>query len=105
MVRGEGDTSGLGATLDYDELLAAEVPGFSYPDLDERAAAAMCYTSGTTGNPKGVAYSHRSTYLHSMATHSVQMLPVLPVRTGSADRSAVPRQRVGDAVRRMERGC
>jgi fatty-acyl-CoA synthase len=62
---GEGDFSGLGKTLDYEELLAAESAGFDYPELDERSAAAMCYTSGTTGNPKGVTYSHRSTYLHS----------------------------------------
>ena len=52
--------------LRYDELLAAEQPGIAYPEIDERAAAAMCYTSGTTGNPKGVVYSHRSTFLHSI---------------------------------------
>ena len=67
IVVGEGDTSSLGDTLDYEELLAAEEPGYAWPELDERQAAAMCYTSGTTGNPKGVVYSHRSTYLHSMA--------------------------------------
>ena len=67
IVVGEGDTSSLGETLDYDQLLAAEEPGYAWPDLDERQAAAMCYTSGTTGNPKGVVYSHRSTFLHSMA--------------------------------------
>lgn len=65
---------GLGETLDYEALLAAESPGFDYPELDERAAAAMCYTSGTTGNPKGVAYSHRSTYLHTFAAMSAQTL-------------------------------
>jgi fatty-acyl-CoA synthase len=68
IVRGPGDTDLLGATLDYDELIGAQEPGFDWPDLDERAAAAMCYTSGTTGNPKGVVYSHRSTWLHSMAS-------------------------------------
>ncbi|HVR31985.1 MAG TPA: long-chain fatty acid--CoA ligase [Acidimicrobiia bacterium] len=74
IVCGEGDTSGLGATLDYEELLAAEASGFEYPDLDERSAAAMCYTSGTTGNPKGVVYSHRSTFLHCFNVMSANTL-------------------------------
>ncbi len=76
IVCGDGDTSDLGPDLlDYEDLLAGEDPGFAYPDVDERSAAAMCYTSGTTGNPKGVAYSHRSCYLHSlgvMASWGVQ---------------------------------
>ncbi len=67
IVAGQGATDGLGETLDYETLLAAQSPGFAYPDLDERSAAAMCYTSGTTGNPKGVVYSHRSTWIHSLA--------------------------------------
>ena len=67
---GEGDASGLGETLDYETLLAAEEGGYDWPQLDERQAAAMCYTSGTTGNPKGVVYSHRSTFLHTMAITS-----------------------------------
>ena len=51
---------------DYRALLDAEEPEFTWPRLDENTGAAMCYTSGTTGNPKGVVYSHRSNYLHSM---------------------------------------
>ncbi len=70
IVAGEGDTSPLGETLSYERLLSAEEPGFEWPVLDERSAAAMCYTSGTTGSPKGVVYSHRSTYLHTMAEQS-----------------------------------
>jgi len=70
IVAGEGDTAPLGDTLSYERLLAAEEPGFEWPVLDERSAAAMCYTSGTTGNPKGVVYSHRSTWLHTMAEQS-----------------------------------
>ncbi|MFI5561550.1 long-chain fatty acid--CoA ligase [Amycolatopsis japonica] len=50
----------------YDELLAGQPDTFDWPEVDERSAAAMCYTSGTTGDPKGVAYSHRSIWLHSM---------------------------------------
>ena len=67
IVVGEGDTSGLGETLAYEDLIASSPERFDWPDLDERSAAAMCYTTGTTGDPKGVVYSHRSTYLHSMA--------------------------------------
>ncbi|WP_407540581.1 long-chain fatty acid--CoA ligase [Deinococcus radiomollis] len=54
--------------LDYDTFISGFSDQFAYPDLDERQAAAMCYTSGTTGNPKGVLYSHRSTVLHSLVS-------------------------------------
>ena len=74
IVAGEGDTSPLGETLSYERLLAAEAPGFDWPTLDERSAAAMCYTSGTTGSPKGVVYSHRSTWLHTQALQSASSL-------------------------------
>jgi acyl-CoA synthetase (AMP-forming)/AMP-acid ligase II len=51
----------------YDDLIEAENGQYEWPEIDERAAAGLCYTSGTTGNPKGVLYSHRSTMLHTFA--------------------------------------
>ena len=50
----------------YEDLLAAEPDEIDWPEFDERTASSMCYTSGTTGNPKGALYSHRSTVLHTM---------------------------------------
>src|SRR5208283_4390279 len=72
----------------YEDLLAAEADSFDWPSLDERSAAAMCYTSGTTGHPKGIVYSHRSSYLHSMGaclgnafalSERDRVLPVVPM--------------------------
>ncbi len=52
--------------LHYEELLSGQSETFEWPELDENDASGMCYTSGTTGMPKGVLYSHRSTYLHAL---------------------------------------
>jgi fatty-acyl-CoA synthase len=88
IVIGDGDHGSLEPTTDYEELLAAHDDGFDWPELDERQAAALSYTSGTTGNPKGVLYSHRSTLLHAMGvcmadsfglSAADRMLPVVPM--------------------------
>src|SRR5947209_8521744 len=74
--------------LDYEALIESGAPDFRFPDLDEHAAAAMCYTSGTTGRPKGVVYSHRSTVLHSLLTNQADgpglrerdtVMPIVPM--------------------------
>src|SRR5438270_5871490 len=80
--------NGLADMLDYEALLAAESESYPWPKLSERMAAAMCYTSGTTGNPKGVVYSHRSQFIHTMGvlqgdnlglTEADSLLPVVPM--------------------------
>jgi acyl-CoA synthetase (AMP-forming)/AMP-acid ligase II len=71
----------LPAAACYETLLAAESDDFAWPQLDERTASSLCYTSGTTGNPKGVLYSHRSTVLHSFIACAADGL-----RLSSADR-------------------
>jgi fatty-acyl-CoA synthase len=76
VVVGDGDASSLPNVVRYEELLAEGDDSYDYPELDERAAAGLCYTSGTTGNPKGVLYSHRSTILHAFAHSSPDALGV-----------------------------
>ncbi|MFT5484651.1 MAG: acyl-CoA synthetase (AMP-forming)/AMP-acid ligase II [Halieaceae bacterium] len=81
------DTTLLHA-IDYESFISDHSDQIFWPDLDENAASALCYTSGTTGNPKGVMYSHRSTVLHSygaalpdtmaMSVHDV-ILPIVPM--------------------------
>ncbi|MCV2890089.1 long-chain-fatty-acid--CoA ligase [Ruegeria aquimaris] len=72
----------------YDELIETGDAGFDWPELDERTASSLCYTSGTTGHPKGVLYSHRSTMLHSFGSNTPDcigfsaadvVLPVVPM--------------------------
>src|SRR5438876_3518843 len=67
--------------LCYEELLGAEDGDYEWPALDEYTASSLCYTSGTTGNPKGVLYSHRSTVIHSMMMCSGPVLGMTPDTT------------------------
>jgi 3-(methylthio)propionyl---CoA ligase len=61
--------------LCYETLLAAQSPEIDWPQFDERTASSLCYTSGTTGEPKGALYSHRSTVLHALSGTSVEHNP------------------------------
>jgi fatty-acyl-CoA synthase len=92
IVAGDGDTGPLQeagkSVLRYADVVAGESADFDWPRVDENSAAAMCYTSGTTGNPKGVVYSHRSSFLHAMAActangigvgASDSVLPIVPM--------------------------
>ena len=83
-----GATGKLQPSVDYEAFIGNQPTTCEWPTLDENAAAAMCYTSGTTGNPKGVLYSHRSIFLHSMAIGMTDgmgmserdaLLPIVPM--------------------------
>ena len=85
MPDGPGERDGA---IPYEELLESGDPGFELPELVESTAAAMCYTSGTTGRPKGVLYSHRSIVLHTLGAglpdsmgirHADSAMPVVPM--------------------------
>jgi fatty-acyl-CoA synthase len=85
---GKGSAEGIAGLLEGEELLEAAQPARDLPELDESSAAGICHTSGTTGMPKAVVYSHRSTYLHAMAACMVDhlalseretVLPVVPL--------------------------
>jgi 3-(methylthio)propionyl---CoA ligase len=80
--------TGLPGAVAYEDLIAAESGDFDWARVDENDAVGLCYTSGTTGNPKGVLYSHRSTVLHTLMTASADVmglrgqdciLPVVPM--------------------------
>ena len=67
--------------LCYEELIADKPGTLAWPDFDERTASSLCYTSGTTGNPKGVLYSHRSTMIHTMMSSNGAVIPMDPDTT------------------------
>ena len=77
----------LKGAISYEELIEGESDQFAWPDLDERAAASLCYTSGTTGNPRGALFTHRSTVLHSFA---IALPEIFSLSTRSVMMPAVP---------------
>ena len=100
VVMGDGDTGSLPNALRYEELLEQAGGGeFDYPEIDERQAAALCYTSGTTGNPKGVLYSHRSISLHSTATLVKDGLGLIARGSRAGGRADVPCECLGPTAR------
>jgi fatty-acyl-CoA synthase len=71
-----GESDAMPDAYDYERLLAGKPESFSWPDVEERSAAILCYTSATTGDPKGVLFTHRSTVLHTLMSGLSAMLGV-----------------------------
>jgi len=87
VIMGPADLT-LPNAVDYESLIADESPEFAWPRLDENTAAIMCFTSATTGDPKAILFSHRSTFLHALATAAADVfalaerdvvLPIVPM--------------------------
>ena len=86
--RDEAVAAAIDGVVFFDELVAGGADDYAWPELDERTPSSLCYTSGTTGNPKGVLYSHRSTLLHALSSATADslnisarevVLPVVPM--------------------------
>ena len=88
----------------FEALLDAEDGDYAWVEGPEREPCMLCYTSGTTGNPKGVLYEHRSTVIHAMAEVAPWVFDLSPRVGRAAGRADVPRRRLGPAVRRRAGG-
>ncbi len=88
----------------YETLLAEADEDYAWPEFDENTASALCYTSGTTGRPKGVLYSHRATMLHTYAGNSAETFGIRAVDRILARRVDVSRLRMGLALLRDHGG-
>jgi acyl-CoA synthetase (AMP-forming)/AMP-acid ligase II len=90
--------SGVPGLVSYESWISAYASSYDWPSFDENSASSMCYTSGTTGNPKAALYSHRSTVLHAYAAALARCDVPVGARRRAARGAHVPRQRLGHSV-------
>ena len=87
-----------------EPLIAQRAGDVTWGDFEETAPCGLCFTSGTTGAPKGVTYTHRSSYLHTLRLLQADVMAITRARQRAHRRADVPRQCLGPAVRRARRG-
>ena len=96
--------AGSDVLLGFEDWIGAQDGDTEWADGDEREPCMLCYTSGTTGNPKGVLYEHRSTVLHAMTADRAQLLRFRFAQRDAAGRADVPCGQLGPAVGRGDPG-
>ena len=90
--------SGIPNLVSYEAWIGGQPTAYEWPSFDENSASSMCYTSGTTGNPKAALYSHRSTILHAYAAALARRDVPVGARRRAAGGADVPRQRLGHSL-------